>query len=211
MSKSILAIMGSPRATGLTAALLKIFQEKVEELNKGTEAVQQIKIDILMLKDFVIQHCTGCDACLRKPNECPLSEKDDMKKVEEAMLKADAIIIGAPSYFAGMPGIVKDLIDRTRPMKMQKYLLKNKYFSVITATGLQGGGQNSVQDDLIHFALIQGMIVVGALGHPVLMPNFPNESLQMLELKKFRKPNEPGEIANTTTANLAQRIWDLLS
>ncbi|MHA1729826.1 MAG: flavodoxin family protein [Promethearchaeota archaeon] len=208
MSNKILAIIGSPRKSGLIATQIAQFESKIKELNQSGD--KNVDIEVLRLSDYKIEHCNGCDSCLRKPYECPLSEKDDMLKVENAMKSADAIVIGAPSYFAAMPGIVKDLVDRSRPMKMARYQLKDKYLSVITASGLVGGGSNWVADGLIHWALIQGMIIVGALGHPVLEGNLPSETLQMQGLKKFRNPSEIGEISKKVSENLAERIWDLL-
>jgi multimeric flavodoxin WrbA len=133
-----------------------------------------------------------------------------MLKIEELMKRADAIVVGAPSYFADVPGIMKDIIDRSRPMKMAKYQLRDKYLGVISASGLVNGGAAWVADTLIHWALIQGMLVVGALGHPVLEGNFPSETLQMQGLKEFRKPSEPGEIAIKLSENLGERLWNLL-
>ena len=209
MAKKILLINGSPRKNGLTNALLTAVKKKIDELKESTK--KEIDSEILQLSDYKIDHCTGCDACLRRPNTCPLSEKDDMLKIENAMKSADAIIIGSPTYFGDMSGLVKVIIDRSRPMKMQGYQIKDKLFSGVSAAGLQNGGNNWVADSLIHFALIHGMIVVGGLGHPVLESNMANETLQMLGLKEFRKINEPGEIAIKTSANLGERIFNLLA
>ncbi|MCP4760712.1 MAG: flavodoxin family protein [archaeon] len=208
MTKKIVLVNGSPRKNGLTNALITQFKTKIEDLNQSGD--KSVDCDILQLSNFTIEHCNGCDSCLKKPNICPLSEKDDMPKIEEILKNADAIIVGAPSYFANIPGIMKDLIDRSRAMKMARYQLQNKYFSTMVATGLKDGGGNWVVDTLIHWALIQGMIVVGALGHPVLANNIPSESLQMQGLKEFRKPSESGEIANLVSSNLAERVWNLL-
>lgn len=205
--KKILLINGSPRKNGLTNSLLVEFKNKIEELNKTND---KIALEFIHLSDFKIEHCNGCDSCLKTPNLCPLSEKDDMLKLENSLKSSDAIIIGSPSYFANVTALVKDIIDRSRPMKMQKYQLKDKLFSCITTTGLKDGGSNNVFDCLSHWALIQGMIVIGALGHPVLMNNLPSESLQMQGLKEFRKPSEPGELAKNLVANLAERVYTLL-
>ncbi len=75
---------------------------------------------------------------------------------------------------------------------------------------LRGGGSNWVADSLIHWGLIQGMIVVGALGHPVLEGNLPSETLQKCGLKEFRKPSEISEISQKTSSNLAERLWNLV-
>jgi multimeric flavodoxin WrbA len=213
MAKKILFINGSPRPKGLTAHLLDVFIKKVQQLNqeRTKDGAGQVEIDKIDLSAFSIQHCTGCDACLRKPHECPLDISDDMGTIKDHLLAADAIIIASPSYFSNVTGYVKDLIDRTRPLKMAKYLLKNKFFAPVVTSGLRAGGLNAVQDSLIQYALIQGMIVVGALGHPVLMANFPTESAQITELKMFRKPEEISPLAAANSEALAERLWDLLA
>lgn len=207
IKKKVLLINGSPRKNGLTNSLLTEFKNKIEELNKTND---KISLDFIQLSDFKIEHCIGCDVCLKAPNTCPLSEKDDMLKLEDKMKSSDAIIVGSPSYFANVTALVKDIIDRSRPMKMQKYQLKDKLFSCIISTGLKDGGSSYVFDCLSHWALIQGMIIFGALGHPVLMNNLPSESLQMQGLKEFRKPSEPGELSKTLVWNLAERVYTLL-
>jgi multimeric flavodoxin WrbA len=211
MPKSVLLLNGSPRKTGLTNTLLAVIHAEFDQLNASLPEEKRINSSIVHISDFKLQHCTGCDSCLRRPNKCPLAENDDHAKLEEILIKADAIIMGAPAYFGSIPGILKDLIDRSRPWKMAGYLLKDKIFTPIATAGLQNGGTNFVQDVLIHFALIQGMQVVGALGMPVLEPNLPAESLQMLGLKEFRKKEECGEIAQKACKNIAKRIFDLLN
>lgn len=208
MTKKVLLINGSPRKNGLSSSLLGVLND---HLIKKAEMQQIIlKSEIIHLADYDIQHCTGCDACLRKPHTCPLSENDDMLKLEELLTSSDAIIVGAPSYFGSIPAIVKDIIDRSRPMKMAKYRLKDKFFSVVATSGLKDGGTGWIFDNLMHWAIIQGMIVIGALGHPVLMNNIPTESLQMSGLKEFRKPSEPGDLSKLLAENLAERITELL-
>ncbi|MHA1897040.1 MAG: flavodoxin family protein [Promethearchaeota archaeon] len=209
-------IQSSPRKNGLTASLCQIFLNKIKALNETNNSESQgeggVEAELIHLYDYNLENCTGCDVCLRKPNTCPLSEHgdDDMLKLEELMKGSSAIIIGAPSYFGNVPALLKTLIDRSRAMKMQKYQLKDKLFSMITVSGLADGGSNWVQDALIRFALIQGMIVVAALGHPVIMANLPTETLQKEGIREFRKPNEPGEKAKTLVENLADRIFTLL-
>ncbi len=204
--------MGSPRKNGLTASLISHFSKTIEELNENSKLTddQKITVEIVNLVDFTIDHCNACDACLRRPNECPLSENDDMSKLDDKLLGADAILVGSPSYFFNVPGILKDLIDRSRPLKMGKYRLKDKIFSVVTASGLQNGGHNAVFDTLIHWALIQGMVVISALGHPVIVSNFPGESGQMLGIKEFRKPSDLGESSLKAIEALANRYYEMI-
>ena len=101
-----------------------------------------------------------------------------MPKIEEHLLKANGIIIAAPSYFTSVPGVLKDFIDRSRTMKMLNHQLKDKIFGALTYAGLRYGGQEHVIDALNRYALGQGMIIVGALGSPVKHGTFGSGSLQ---------------------------------
>lgn len=208
----ILIINGSPRKNGLTMSMISAFQNKINQLNEAQNAEQpaSIQTELLHLVDFKVDHCSACDSCLRKPYECPLNATDDYGKIAAKMKEASAVIIATPTYFSNVTGLVKDLIDRSRPLKMAKYQLRNKIFSAIVTSGLRAGGLNVAQNSLIQYALIQGMIVVGALGHPVLMANFPTETSQKMELTDFRKPNEISGVAKANCEALAERIWEIL-
>lgn len=177
----IIGISGSPKheKSNTQYLLLKAIEAAKEASSEGTEPVET---DILNISDFVIQHCTGCDSCVRK-KPCPQSENDDMPKLEEKLRRADAIIISAPSYFTSVPGILKDFIDRSRAMKMLDNQLKDIVFGAITYAGLRYGGQEHVVDVLNRYALGQGMIVVGAVGSPVKHGTFGSGSLQTDEGK----------------------------
>jgi multimeric flavodoxin WrbA len=109
---------------------------------------------------------------------CPQSEKDDILKLEGQLRAASGIIIAAPSYFTSVPGILKNLMDRSRAMKMQDHQLKDKFFGAITYAGLRYGGQEHVIDLLNRYALAHGMVVIGGLGSPVKHGTFGSGSLQ---------------------------------
>ena len=176
MSKKILAIVGSPRKSGLIGTQINKFKSKIEELNQSEE--NNVNLEVIQLSDYNIEHCNGCDSCLRKPYTCPFNEKDDMPKIEEKMKLTDGIIIAAPSYFKSVPGVLKDMINRSRPMKMLDHQLKDKVFGAITYAGLRFGGQEPIIEALHRYALSHGMVVVGAVGSPVKDGNFGAGSLQ---------------------------------
>jgi len=161
----IVGLNGSPRkARSNTRYVLEQALEAASEvLNESGVSGETRLVD---LADYEIRRCTGCDLCVRK-KPCPESEKDDMPKLEEICRSADAIIIGAPSYFTTVPGLLKDFIDRSRVMKMLDNQLRDKVFGAVTYAGLKYGGQEVVIDYLNRYALAQGMIVVGSLGSPI--------------------------------------------
>ena len=173
----IVGICGSPKKERSNTRYLleKALEAASDILSEGK--TKRATTVLLNIGDFEIRHCTGCDTCVRK-KPCPESEHDDMHKIEEKILKADGIIIAAPSYFTAVPGVLKDFIDRSRPMKMLDHQLKDKLFGAITYAGLRYGGQEHVIDYLNRYALGQGMIVIGAVGSPVRDGTFGSGSMQ---------------------------------
>jgi len=173
----IVGICGSPKKErSNTRYLLEKALEAASDILSEGKTKRPTTI-LLNISDFEIRHCTGCDTCVRK-KPCPESEHDDMPKIEEKLLKADGVIIAAPSYFTAVPGVLKDFIDRSRPMKMLDHQLKDKLFGAITYAGLRYGGQEHVIDYLNRYALGQGMIVIGAVGSPVRDGTFGSGSMQ---------------------------------
>ncbi|MCK4484585.1 MAG: flavodoxin family protein [Candidatus Thorarchaeota archaeon] len=173
----IVGICGSPKKERSNTRYLleKALEAASDILSEGK--TKRATTVLLNIGDFEIRHCTGCDTCVRK-KPCPESEHDDMPKIEEKLLNADGIIIAAPSYFTAVPGVLKDFIDRSRPMKMLDHQLKDKLFGAITYAGLRYGGQEHVIDYLNRYALGQGMIVIGAVGSPVRDGTFGSGSMQ---------------------------------
>lgn len=164
----IVGICGSPKTEHSSTHFL---------LEKALAAISDADTMLLNISDYKINHCTGCDSCVRK-KPCPQSANDDMPKIEEKLQNADGIIIAAPSYFTSVPGVLKDFIDRSRAMKMNDTQLKDTVFGAITYAGLRYGGQEHVIDILNRYALAQGMIVVGSVGSPVKHGTFGSGSLQ---------------------------------
>lgn len=182
-------------------------------MTKALEAARNtfpdgLATSLIDISDYEIRHCTGCDACVRK-KPCPESEYDDMPKLEQQMQVADGIIIAAPSYFTSVPGVLKDLIDRSRTMKMFDHQLKDKVFGAITFAGLRYGGQEHVIDVLNRYALGQGMIVVGSVGSPVKHGTFGSGSMQTDE-GKWRK-SESDILAIDASEELGRRVAELVN
>lgn len=197
-------IVGSPRKNRSCNFLIN---QAIEGINSSSN---DYEIEKIQISDYNITPCNGCDQCLKPPNDCPLTENDDMNKLEEKILGSAAILIAAPNYFGSVSSQIKTLIDRSRPWKMKKYLLKDVIFAPLASTGLRNGGEGVISD-LINFALIQGMIVVANnLGSPVIEGNIPITSLQKFSLKEFIGKGEIDELAGTIAKNLGKRVADLV-
>lgn len=202
--EKISLIVGSPRKS-------KSCNFLIDQAIEGIHSVSNnFQIEKIQISDYKITPCNGCDQCLRPPNECPLSENDDMKKLEQKILGSAALLIAAPNYFGSVSSQIKILIDRSRPWKMKNYLLKDVIFAPLASTGLRNGGEGVISD-LINFALIQGMIVVGnTLGSPVIEGNIPITSLQKYNLKEFLGKGENDELAGLVAKDLGKRVTELL-
>ncbi|MDK2795543.1 MAG: hypothetical protein PWQ58_742 [Archaeoglobaceae archaeon] len=189
----LLAINGSPNKRN-TYALLEAIVDEAKKL--GAEA------EILNLADFNIAPCKGCDKCLK--GECV--QKDDIIKVLEAMRSADAIVLGAPTYFGNVPGIVKNLIDRSRMDRMGGFRLRNKVFAPVVTSGLRNGGAEFAAMSLIVYALGQAMIVVSTAENPLTTGSFP---VGVIQGDAGWRGVKKDEIALNTARALARRVVEV--
>ena len=97
----ILGLIGSYRKNGNTDTAVRKVLEGA--MNQGAE------VEALYLKDYEIKDCNGCEAC-KKTFECVI--QDDMQKIYPKIMEADGVVIGSPTYFYNVTGIIKNLIDR---------------------------------------------------------------------------------------------------
>jgi multimeric flavodoxin WrbA len=96
----ILAICGGMRDESNTNKLVR----KVAE-SSGCE------YEIADLGKLEIKPCTGCAECMMNEGTCPI--QDDMQALYQKMLDAGAIVLGSPTYYMNVSGVVKCLIDRS--------------------------------------------------------------------------------------------------
>jgi multimeric flavodoxin WrbA len=112
MAVTLLAIAGSARKGGNTDALLDWCVEAAQA--EGAEVVR------FPLYDLDLRGCRACDACF-KDGHC--IQKDDMQQLYPHLRNADSIVVSAPVYSMGMPGVPKIMIDRCQPFWALKYVL----------------------------------------------------------------------------------------
>jgi multimeric flavodoxin WrbA len=170
MSKvKVLGVSGSPRKGRNT--------EKLLSLALGTAEAAGAEVELISLAEMKITPCRGCNTCVRE-KRCPLDEEDDMGIVKGKLQEADAVVLAAPSYFGGVPGIMKSMMDRSRSLKMDEHKLQGKVVSTISLAGLRYGGAEQVTEAIARFGLTHGMIVVGGVGDPLSSGHFGIASLQ---------------------------------
>jgi multimeric flavodoxin WrbA len=157
MKPLILFINGSPRKNGKTVKYLKKVMEWTEK--------EGAKTKILHLIDFKILPCLGCYS--KSPKECtfPCKQKDDMEKIYPLLLKANGIVLGSPSYWFSVSGLVKNFLDRLTCLENNGYLLEEKIFTGISTAQESGG------DEVSHY-LISVFNEMGCIILPFATPFF---------------------------------------
>jgi len=165
----VLGVSGSPRKGKNTRSLLQAALDAAQEAGAETE--------LLSLAGLSILPCTGCNTCVRE-KRCSQDVDDDMPTVKQKLEEADGIILAAPSYFGGVPGVMKNMMDRTRSLKMDCTRLKDRVCSALSLSGLRHGGAEQVAEHLARFGLMHGMVVVGGVGDPVSEGHFGIATLQ---------------------------------
>lgn len=98
--KKMLALMGSPRKNGNIARMLSLAVESAEAAGYETETVN--------LYETEISPCTGCMVC--RHGVCPIA--DGMAAIIDKIKACDVLTLAAPTYWANVPGAVKNALDR---------------------------------------------------------------------------------------------------
>jgi len=124
LNRKLLAIAGSPRH-GNSDALLDAF----------CAGAKQAGLDItrLAVRDLKFSGCLACGGC-DLTGECILD--DDMRLVYRAFREHPLLVVAATIHFAGLPGQLKNLVDRFQCAWVAKYRLKRPWFA--KASGRQG-------------------------------------------------------------------------
>jgi multimeric flavodoxin WrbA len=97
----VVGFVGSPRQGGNTEILVQAV------LTGAAEAGSKVKR--FNLASMKINGCTSCYAC-QKTGRCV--QKDDMRRLYDALYAADGIVIGSPVYMGHMSGQTKVFLDR---------------------------------------------------------------------------------------------------
>jgi len=102
--KKVLAIIGSPRKSGRTYKIVKMFEDNIKQF-------ADINMEYVFLTDYNINVCVGCEVCLKRGEEyCPF--KDDTEILLDKMKDADGIILASPNYALQVSSIAKIFLDR---------------------------------------------------------------------------------------------------
>jgi multimeric flavodoxin WrbA len=148
-----LAVNGSPRKEGNTELLLR---EVLTELKGAGWETEIVKVG-----GTAIRGCIACQKCFdNKDNECSV-KKDKFNDIFSKMLKADAIILGSPTYFAAVSADLKALIERAGYVAYaNNHAFSGKIGAAVVA--VRRGGATHVYDTINHMFQMSRMIIPGS-------------------------------------------------
>lgn len=149
----VLGINCSPRKGGNTEILIKEVFKAVENAGMKTEFFQ--------LGGQNVHGCIACMKCRKKVEGICHQKNELINRCIKRMLKADAIIIGSPVYFADLTTEAKALIDVAGyALRGAGSPLKRKIGAAVIA--VRRAGAIHAFDSINHFFLINEMIIPGS-------------------------------------------------
>lgn len=119
----VIGISGSPRDKN-TNYMLRIVLDATGQ-----------DYELIALKDKDIKPCNACGGCY-KSYKCIV--KDDMQELYDKLSKADTIVLGSPTYFANVSGLMKNFIDRCLPLYLSEKL-RGKKVALVTVGNFKKG------------------------------------------------------------------------
>jgi multimeric flavodoxin WrbA len=150
---NVVAFCGSARKDGNTKLLLETVLGPLEKNRVQTELVE--------LAGSKLRGCTACFTCIKKKNGRCIIDDDMVNECVEKMTRADAIILGSPTYFADVSTEMKALIDRCGMVgRANDDLYKRKIGAAVVA--VRRAGAIHAFDTMNHFFQISQMIIVGS-------------------------------------------------
>ena len=147
----VLAINGSPRKEGNTAAMLKTVLDVLSQGGAETELYQA--------GGKTVRGCTACHGCRKTPGHCAID--DWVNEVYQKMKASDAIVIGSPTYFSDLTPETKAVMDRCGFVSRRDGNSLSRKIGAAVSAVRRAGGIHTL-DSIQHFFLINDMIVPGS-------------------------------------------------
>lgn len=110
---SILIVNGSPKKGRNTDYLMEL---AIEVLKR-----EALDFEVIDIKTMRFEGCHNCGYC-SKVGYC--FQKDDLTPIYKKIDESDGTIVLSPVFFDGVPGKLKEMIDRTQAFYASKYILK---------------------------------------------------------------------------------------
>lgn len=150
---NVVAFNASARKGGNTKLMLEAALKPLQEAGAETELIE--------LAGTNPKGCRACFVCMKKKDRSCAIKDDIINECIEKMARADAIILGSPTYFADVTAEMKALIDRCGMVgRANGNLYKRKVGAAVAVA--RRAGEIHAFDTMNHFFQIGHMIVVGS-------------------------------------------------
>jgi len=143
----VLGISGSPTDGSNTDRL-------VQAMMSSTGAERQ---EFVKLSDIQVGPCRAHLKCT-ETNRCDI--EDDFQELSRKVLRADALVLGTPTFYNGPTSFMRAFIERCYSLRHQRLLLKGKLCAII-AVGTST--EQAVADWMGKVMAAEGLEVVGSL------------------------------------------------
>lgn len=149
----VIAISGSARKNGNTAALLRRVLDVLES--------EGIKTELIELAGETVQGCTGCMQCRQMQDWQCHGRSDIINVCLDKITEADGILIGSPVYFADITPETKALIDRVGYVARGNAGMLERKVGAGVVVNRRAGAVHAL-DSINHLFGITEMITVGS-------------------------------------------------
>jgi len=148
-----LAVNGSPRKGGNTELLLNAVVSELDGAGWETELVK--------VGGTAIRGCLACEKCFeKKDNQC-VNSADNFNDIFSKMVRADAIILGSPTYFAAVSADLKALVERAGYVAYANdHAFSGKIGAAVVA--VRRGGATHAFDTINHMFQMSRMVIPGS-------------------------------------------------
>ena len=152
----ILGISASPRKHGNSRFLLEIALEEAR-----AEAPEFVETEVYSFAEKTFEPCDACDLCHEELGYCKITG-DDFDELRDKWIDADAILYSVPIFHMGVPGTLKNFLDRVGQSVVEGFTSKPlKTMGVLTQGTGMATGQEQVMMYLNGHATMMGCIPVG--------------------------------------------------
>ena len=165
----VLLVNGSPHKNGCVFSALSEIGKTLEE--------EGIESEIFHIGSKPVQGCTACFACHSGDAEGCVFRDELYLGFVERIKESDAIVIGAPVYYAGPPGALCAILDRVF-FSASRYLVHKPAACVVNC---RRGGASAAFDRLNKYFTILQMPVVSSQYWNSTHGHNPKEMAQDLE------------------------------
>jgi len=162
----VIAFNGSPRKKGNTNAALEMVLEEIEK--------EGIKVELIQMGSANLHGCNACGSCGKNKDERCIID-DDLNGWVQKMKKADAIIIGSPTYFGGLSAQTKAFIDRAGYVSRANGNMLRRKVGAAVAVNRRAGSLNTF-DEINHFFFIGEMVLASSTYWNVVSAQKPGDA-----------------------------------